>query len=122
MSAVLVVFFNAWWVARTAPASFSESHISCPKKTETASVALDCRPIALLNTDYKVFTRVMANRLRSCIDELVADTQSGFVPGRNIHNAIDVFYTARRQLRGQSPSVPAQALLLDFAKAYDSLS
>ena len=38
------------------------------------------RPITLLNTDYKVFTRVLANRMKKAVHEFVSKCQKGFVP------------------------------------------
>jgi ATP-dependent protease ClpP protease subunit len=38
------------------------------------------RPITLLNTDYKVSTRVLSKRTIQVIHEIVSETQKGFVP------------------------------------------
>jgi hypothetical protein len=38
------------------------------------------RPITLLNTDYKIFTRVLAHRMKKVVHEFVSDCQKGFVP------------------------------------------
>jgi hypothetical protein len=38
------------------------------------------RPITLLNTDYKVFTRVLADRMKTAVHEFVSECQKGFVP------------------------------------------
>lgn len=40
------------------------------------------RPIALLNTDLKIFTKVLANRLNNHICSIVHPDQTGFVPKR----------------------------------------
>lgn len=46
------------------------------------------RPITLLNVDYKLFTIVMANRLKMGIDQIISESQSGFIKDRSIHNNI----------------------------------
>lgn len=122
LSTALTVLFNTWWLPGSAPALFRKAHIPCLKKTKSAASALDSRPIAPLYTDYEVYTRVLATRLRSHIGTLVTDMQCGFVPGRTIHTAIDVLHTAQRQLCDRSNSASTHVLLLDFVKAYDSLS
>ena len=38
------------------PESFGDAHIQYMKKTAASALALDHRPIALLNSDYKLFT------------------------------------------------------------------
>ncbi|KAE8894268.1 hypothetical protein PF005_g3023 [Phytophthora fragariae] len=65
-------------------------------------------------------TRILAWRVRRYIADLVHSTQFGFVPGRTIHEAIDLLEAAKEQCRGGGLT-QAQVLLLDFAKAYDSL-
>ncbi|DAZ93931.1 TPA: hypothetical protein N0F65_012877 [Lagenidium giganteum] len=46
--------------------------------------------------------------------------QTGFVPGRDIHDTIATFLKLKREER-QRHSSEAVALLLDFDKAYDTL-
>eukprot|EP00965_Chrysotila_dentata_P257599 6212938-Pleurochrysis_carterae.AAC.7 len=38
------------------------------------------RPITLLNSDYKVSTRILAKRTRSLATQFVSDDQIGFMP------------------------------------------
>ncbi|KAF1331315.1 reverse transcriptase, partial [Globisporangium splendens] len=57
--------FNLWIPECVLPSSFSEAHIHCIKKSVSAASPLDYRPIALLNSDYKIFTRIFATRLRT---------------------------------------------------------
>ena len=42
------------------------------------------RPITLLNTDYKILTKVLVSRLKKVMDEFVSAPQTGFVPKRQI--------------------------------------
>lgn len=79
---------------------------------------LNYRPIALLNTDYKIFTRILAWRVRRHITKLVHENQSGFIPGRNIHANIDLYEAAKIVCSSNEGLEQAQVLMLDFAKAY----
>jgi hypothetical protein len=48
------------------------------------------RPISLCNTIYKVVSKVLVERLKECIPFVISPYQTGFVPGRNIHENIIV--------------------------------
>jgi ribonuclease HI len=114
--------FNLWFEQGVTPLSFHEANVQCLKKTRTASRPLDHRPIALLNSDYKVYTKIFSSRLRLLLPDLIHPLQAGFVPGRSIHTPIDTFLAIRKLAGKETKLAKAIGLLLDFAKAYDSLS
>lgn len=118
---LLASLFTAILKSGQAPSSFAQAEVYCIRKVAKPCSGLDCRPIALLNGNYKIFTRILATRLGPFLKTMIHETQNGFVPGRDIHDTIDILTAARALIRtGQAPCSLVM-LLLDFQKANDSL-
>lgn len=62
--------------------------ILIPKPGKDKIILENLRPITLLNIDYKIFTGVIAARLKVGLPQIISETQSGFLKGRSIHNNI----------------------------------
>nr|CAI72277.1 reverse transcriptase precursor, putative [Phytophthora infestans] len=118
---ILTTLFSIFMEEGKTPQSFGEAYIFSITKGGDTSNALNYRPIALLNTDYKIFTRILAWRVRVHITKLVHTTQYSFIPGRTIHEAIDLLEASKLATKSMGEYERAQVLLLDFVKAYDSL-
>ena len=59
-----------------------------PKPDKDILLIDNWRPITLLTIDYKILSLAFANRLKTGLDNIVAETQSGFMKGRHISNNI----------------------------------
>ena len=59
-----------------------------PKPDKDHLLIDNWRPITLLTIDYKIMSLAFANRLKTGLDNIVAETQSGFMKGRHISNNI----------------------------------
>ena len=77
------------------------------------------RPISLLNTDYKIMTKSIANRINPILGRIISPEQTGFIKnryiGENIRLLSDIIDITERT------GTPGALLLLDFEKAYDSV-
>ncbi|MCH93169.1 RNA-directed DNA polymerase (Reverse transcriptase), partial [Trifolium medium] len=111
-----------WLERRYFPSSLNETNICLVPKCENPVSMKDMRPISLCNVLYKMVSKLLANRLRECLDKCVSEEQSAFVEGRSIlDNAlivIEVIHALKRKTRGAKGEL---ALKIDFSKAYDKV-
>ncbi len=82
----LMKAFNSIEVAGVDPGSGFAKGWICPiyKLKGDPRQARNYRPITVLNTDYKLMTKVLAARLGDVAPSLIHTDQAGFVPGRSI--------------------------------------
>lgn len=108
--------FNCFLTGLEIPKDFKSGITSLlMKKGDPADLA-NRRPITLLSSDYKCMSKVLTNRLKTVISDLIDDVQSGFIPNRYILNNVLAADLAFREF----PEIRMYAL--DFQKAYDSVS
>ena len=92
----------------------------CPiyKKGERDNIA-NYRPITVLNTDYKIMTKALANTLAEVAPTLVHRDQAGFIKGRSIYDQVKLakLMVDFGRIRGENGAIVA----LDQEKAYDRL-
>lgn len=114
----LVTLYNEIWETETMPTSMSEALITLILKPDKDP--MECgsyRPISLLNTDYKIFTKMLANHLNEVIRVLVHPDQVGFIVGRQ---ASDHLRRLRHLIwKVRDSNVPVAAISLDAEKAFD---
>ena len=74
----------------------------------------------LLDTMYKIYTRLLANRLSAAIDKHLRPTQYGFRKGRSTSHAIHVVRRTMEALFHKT-HIDLNLILLDWSKAFDSV-
>jgi hypothetical protein len=90
-----------------------------PKKPDAMEVK-DYRPISLVHSFAKLLSKLMANRLRRRLGDVMSTNQSAFIRGRSLHdNFILVRQVARKINQKRQPRV---LLKLDLTRAFDSIS
>ena len=91
-----------------------------PKGIQSRKQLKNWRPISLLNVSYKIASLCIANRLKMVLPKLIHPDQSGFLKGRYIMDTIRTVYDAMSYAEDNSMS--GLLLLVDFQKAFDTLS
>ena len=95
--------------------------ITClPKDNKPRHFLKNWRPIALLNTAYKIGSGVIASRLNRHLGKLIDLDQTGFISGRYIGDNIRLIYDMLQFT--EENDIPGLLLLIDFEKAFDSIS
>ena len=98
----------------------NQTFIALIPKIQNPISPKDFRPISLCNVIFKIITKTLANRIKPCLPSLIHETQSAFVPGRQILDngllALENFHFMKNKKSG---SKGFYALKLDMSKAYD---
>ena len=90
-----------------------------PKGGKDVRFLKNLRPITLLNSDYKIIEKMIANRITPIFNQIIHEDQKGFLPKRqisiNVRKIMDLInYT-------QKHDIPASILQIDFQKAFCSM-
>ena len=91
-----------------------------PKANKDTRIIKNLRPITLLNTDYKIIEKALANKMIPALKEIIHKDQRGFMKDRrisvNIRKMLDIIHEAYAE------DLEAVVLSLDFVKCFDKCS
>ncbi|XP_019157468.1 PREDICTED: uncharacterized protein LOC109154044 [Ipomoea nil] len=118
----MAVFILQCVASQRLPEGLNESNIVLLPKKKVPERVTDLRPIALCNVVYKVLAKMLANRLKICLEQVVSESHSAFVPERLLTDNVIVVGEVGHYLRRKTKGVVGwTALKLDMAKAYDRM-
>ncbi|WVZ54295.1 hypothetical protein U9M48_005117 [Paspalum notatum var. saurae] len=103
------------------PQGWNNTIIVLIPKTKQPERLKDLRPISLCNILYKLVSKVLTNRLKNILPDVVSPSQSAFVPGRMITDNVLLAYELTHHLLNtrRKGSDGFAAIKLDMSKAYD---
>ena len=89
-----------------------------PKKSDPLKLK-NWRPLSLLNQDYTILSKLVAERMTIALPKIINYDQTSFLKGRNIgHNIttiMDLIYFT------QDENIPALVISVNYEKAFDTL-
>ena len=102
------------------PPSLCHSFINLIPKVESPKYISEYRPISLSNVLYRILAKVLANRLKKIMSQLISKHQSAFMLDRLITNNILVAFETLHYMRNHCTGKTGfMALKLDISKTYD---
>jgi len=118
---VLLLMFNDI-TSRAAPLPDSWKHtvVKVLYKSGDAKLPQNYRPISIIPMLYKLFARLLYNRLLPILDQRQSPDQAGFRPNRSTTDHL--FTIAILQETADEWQVPMWAAAVDFKKAFDSVT
>ena len=90
-----------------------------PKEGKDLRLLASWRPVSILNTDYKILTKTLANRLQLVLPKLISPDQVGYVKNRYIGQNVRLIKDVMTYVNNKG--LARYILLLDFEKAFDSI-
>lgn len=118
----VVQFCKNYMCTGELPGGINATLVCLIPKTKTPQEMKDLRPISLCNVLIRILSKVLANRLKPCLKELISDRQSAFIEGRLLNdNALIAFEINHYMRRLSQGSKGVAGFKIDISKAYDRL-
>lgn len=109
--------FQDFWKGHLDIKRFNYGVITLVPKLKETNTIKQYGPICLLNVDYKIFTKVLTNKLVPIARKVINKNQTRFIKGKNILVGVVVLHEVLHELHRSKAR--GSYLKIDFEKAYD---
>lgn len=114
---MIKAFLHRWYILR----ELNETYIThIPKKDNPTKVS-DFRPVSLCNITYQFISKLLTNRLREVLPEIISPLQSAFIQDRDIYDNILITHEILSTFIYKRKRFEYMALKLDMEIAYDKI-
>ena len=103
------------------PANLNHTFVTLIPKVKNMEYVLEFRPISLCNVLYKIFSKVLANRLKRILPNIIIEHQSAFTKSRLISDNILVAFESLHSMQRHTGKDEYMDIKLDMSKAYDKV-
>ena len=104
------------------PDILMEGEISVMYKKKERNDPRNYRPLTMLQNAYKIYTRVIAHRLKNMVHEFVDNCQKGFVPDTFIADATMLLQLIEQYINEDDDERKGIMIFCDMEKAFDRVS
>ena len=101
------------------PEHLNHTYITLIPKKKNPEYASEFRTISLCNVLYRIFLKVLTNRLKRILPKLLTEHQSAFTKSRLISDNILVAFESLHSMQKHTSKDDYMAVKLDMNKAYD---
>ena len=119
---ILTEVFNESHAAKAFPEGFSAGIITTLYKKKARDDPRNYRPITLLNTDYKMYTRILSRRMRQVVHEFISTSQKGFMPRELIQDCSMLLHLTEAYINEEPEERKGIFVFFDMEKAFDRVS
>ncbi|WRX31361.1 Reverse transcriptase domain - like 10 [Theobroma cacao] len=112
-------FVSSFFSTRKFDTSVNNSFITLIPKVRNPVKMKDYRPISLVDSLYKIVAKILANRIKWVIGDVVGNNQFAFVKGRQLTDAVLIANELINLIRKERTG--GMIMKVDFEKAYDCI-
>lgn len=99
----------------------NHTNIALIPNVDNPSRANQFRPISLVNSNYKIVSKILENRLKLVLQIIISPNQSTFLKGKSIHDNDIMAHEIFHSLKHKRGNKGLMAVKLDMTKAFDQI-
>ena len=116
----VISYVNLFFEQSILDPKLNQTYMSLIPKIENPLTIKDYQPISLANVVYKLISKILAERLKPWLNDILSENQSAFIHGRHITDNVLIAHELMHLLHTKNLKNKFMALKLDIAKVFDN--